>query len=456
MLQPTVSHSMLHHLRREVTGTVSRFGVSRFGRHGRASQLANPARLTNLQPAGWRRYRVPKRASPLIAASVLIGGLLLSTGSVAVAAPVTPQFSITADRAAAVPAGHLWELNDFFPRTATIATGGSFQFTNEGFHTATLLPANWSVAADNDVNGAIAADIDDTALNPNGTIKTVFNIPAILPVPPQGCGTPDAPCVFDGTSIVSMGAPLAGPPAPFVVTVTAPPGTYIFHCRLHPGMTGTLNVVAAGSPGVTTAASAEAAAATQAADDVAAGMAAEAAASKAGQVKHSNGTTTWTITLGTSDPAGRVGVLEMLPRKITIKKGDSVVWRPLDRKAPHTVTFPTALGPGFVPLCEGPGGKDTPAIPTVNPPMSPFDFGCNGRPADEFELTGGNGVTAITSPTTVSDSGIVAYRTEAAGFDLPATAFRSSWWVRFTGARAGTYTYVCQIHEGMDGSIVVR
>jgi plastocyanin len=401
-----------------------------------------------------------KRGSPLIAASVLIGGLLLSTVGAAVAAPVTPQFTISADRAAAVPAGHRWEFNDFFPRTATIASGGTFQFANGGgFHTATLLPANWSVAADNDVNGAAAADIDDTALNPNGTIKLVESIPAILPVPAQGCGTPDAPCVFDGTGVVSMGLPIAGPPptgppAPFVVTVTAPPGTYSFHCRVHPWMAGTLNVVAAGSPGVTTAALADAAAATQAADDVVAGMAAEAAASKAGQVKHPNGTTTWTVTLGTSDPAGHVGVLDMLPRKITIKKGDTVLWRPLDRNEVHTVTFPKALAPGS-PLCEGPGGRDTPAVPTVNPPMSPLDFACNGGPA-EFEVTGGNAVTAITSPKTVSDSGIVAYRTVAAGFDLPAQAVRSSWWVKFAGASAGTYHYVCQIHDGMDGTIVVR
>lgn len=399
---------------------------------------------------------MPKRRFPLIAASVLIGGLLLATGGTAVAAPATSQFTITADRAAAVPAGHLWEINDYFPRTATIATGGTFQFTTEGFHTATLLPANWSVAADNDVNGAEAADIDDSALNPNGTIKALFSVPAVLPLPVQGCGTADAPCVFDGTSIVSMGAPLAGPPAPFFVTVTAPPGTYSFHCRLHPGMVGTLNVVAAGSPGVTTAASAEAAAATQAAEDVAAGMAAEAAASTAGQVKSSNGTTTWTVTLGTSDPAGRVGVIEMLPRKITIKKGDAVVWRPRDPNAPHTVTFPKSLGAPFVPLCEGPGGKDTPAVPTVNPPTGPFDFGCDGRPADELEVTGGNGVKVITSPTTISDSGLVASRAAVAGFDMPAQAARSSWAVRFSGATAGTYTYVCMIHDGMAGTIVVR
>ena len=417
--------------------------------------MANPARRERGQPTGWRRYRVSKRGSPILAVTVLIGGLFFSTAGVAGAAPATPQFTITADRAAAIPAGHKWSFNDFFPRTATIATGGTFQFTSEGFHTATLLPTSWSVAADNDVNGIAAADIDDTVLNPNGTTKTIVNFGAAGPIP-QGCGTPDAPCVFDGSGAVSMGAPLAGPPAPFFVTVTAPPGTYAFHCRVHPGMAGALTVVAAGSPGVTTAASADAEAATQAAADVAAGLTAEAAVSKAGKVTHADGTTTWTLTVGVSDPAGHVAVLDMLPRKITIKKGDSVVWRPRDLNEPHTVTFPKALGPQFVPLCEGPGGKDTPAIPRVNPPMSPFDFACNGRPADEFELTGGNGVTAITSPTTASNSGIVAYRTFASGFDVPATAFRSSWSVKFAGAKAGTYTYVCIIHDGMSGTIVVR
>jgi plastocyanin len=392
----------------------------------------------------------------LVGALTLIGGLLLTTGSVASAAPVTPAFTITADRASAVPAGHRWAFNDFFPRSATIATGSSLQFANEGFHTATLLPTSWSVAADNDVNGVVSADTDDSALNPNGTTKALENIGPLLPVPMQGCGTAETPCVFDGTSIVSMGAPLAGPPAPFVVTITAPPGTYVFHCRVHPGMAGSLTVVAAGAPGTTTSASADAAAASQATADVAAGMAAETAASKASTSKRANGTTLWKLTVGTSDPAGHVAVLDMLPRKITIKPGDAVVWRPLDRNEPHTVAFAAGGLPAAIPMCEGAGGKDAPAVPTVNPPKSPLDFACNGGPVDEFEFTGGNGVTRITSPQTVSDSGIVAYRTEAAGYDVPATAALSKWQVSFAGAKPGTYTYVCLIHEGMSGTIVVR
>jgi plastocyanin len=396
-----------------------------------------------------------KRASPLLATVALIGGLLLTTGGAAAAAPATPLFTITADRASAIPAGHKWSFNDFFPRSATIATGGTLQFNNEGFHTATLLPLSWTVAADNDVNGIATADVDDSARNPNGTTKALENVPVVMPIPAQGCGTAASPCVFDGTSIVSMGAPLAGPPAPFVVTVTAPPGTYAFHCRIHSGMVGSLTVVAAGASGTTTAATADAAAAAQATQDVNDGMAAEAAASTAGQKKNPNGTTTWTLSVGTSDPAGHVAVLDMLPRKVTIKPGDTVVWRPHDRNEPHTVTFPKDINTDAMPLCEGSGG-DTPAIPTVNPPTSPFDFGCSGRPADEFEFGGGNGVRTVTSPTTVSDSGLVAYPSVVAGFDVPATAALSYWSVKFTGAKPGTYTYVCQIHDGMSGTIVVK
>lgn len=399
-----------------------------------------------------------RRALALFPLTALVGGLLLTTSGVVAAVPVTPQFTIAADNALAVPAGHKWAFNDFFPRSATIAQGGSFQFVNGGgFHTATLLPSSWTVAADQDVNGIAAADIDDRTLNPGGQLKTVENLSAVAQVPAQGCGTPDAPCVFDGTSIVGMGGPLAPPPwAPFVVTVTAAPGTYAFHCRIHSAMTGSLTVVAAGTAGTTTAASADADAAAQLAADVTAGLAAEAAVSKAAVKVNKNGTRTWTLAAGTSDPAGHVAVLDMLPRTVSIKRGDSVVWRPLDRQEPHTITFPKDLQTDAVPLCEGPGGTDTPAVPTVIPPTSPFDFACNGHPVDEFEFAPGNGVKHVTSHKSISDSGLVGYPTVAAGFDIPALGIKSSWTVSFAGATRGRYHYVCQIHDGMTGTIVVR
>jgi plastocyanin len=397
--------------------------------------------------------RVASRLAPAIP---LVAGLLLMTGGAAVAAPVTPTFTITADRASAVPAGHKWAFNDYFPRTATVAQGSTIEFDNQGFHTTTLLPSSWSVATDNDVNGIAAADIDDTTANPNGTTRVEERIGGLFPVPADGCGTADKPCTFDGSSVVSMGAPLAGPPAPFLVTITAPPGTYAFHCRIHQAMKGTLTVVAAGSPGVTTAATAEAAAAAQATDDVTAGLAAEAAASKAAVKVNKTGTRTWTLTAGTSDPNGYVAVLDMLPRSVAIKPGDTVTWRALDINEPHTITFPKDINADSVPMCEGPNGKDTPAAPMHIPPQGPLDFTCGGRPADEIEFGGGNGVTKVTSPKTVSDSGLVAAGAVLMGFDVPATGARSTWTVGFAGAKKGTYSYVCQIHDGMEGSIVVK
>ena len=120
------------------------------------------------------------------------------------------------------------------------------------------------------------------------------------------------------------------------------------------------------------------------------------------------------------------------------------------------MTFPKDLSTEMVPLCEGSNGTDSPATPTVNPPTGLQDFGCSGKPLDEVEFGGGNGVWKVTSPSTVSDSGIVAYRSEADGLGIPRSAVLSSWYVRFTGAKAGTYKYVCQIHEGMEASIVVH
>jgi plastocyanin len=400
-----------------------------------------------------------KRGTSLTAALALIGGLLLTSSSAVSAAPATPQFTITADNAAAVPAGHNWAFNDFFPRSATIAQGGTFQFTNGGgFHTATLLPLSWTAAADMDVNGIASADLDDTSANPNGTTHVLENIAPLLPVQPaQGCGTADAPCVFDGTAVVSMGAPLnPGPPAPLLVTVTAPVGTYVFHCRVHPGMSGTLTVVAAGAPGTTTAATADAAAADQATADVATGLAVEAAATKAAVKTNPNGSHTYTLSVGASDPTGHVNILEMLPRKVTIHPGDAVAWRPMAVNEPHTVTFPGELHTDSLALCEGAGGKDTPAVPTVNPPTGPFDFACNGHPADEIEFGGGNGARVVTTPKTEADSGLMARASEAIAFDVPVTGVLQSWAVRFANAKPGTYHYICQIHDKMEGDIVVR
>jgi hypothetical protein len=130
------------------------------------------------------------------------------------------------------------------------------------------------------------------------------------------------------------------------------------------------------------------------------------------------------------------------------------VWKPRAINEPHTVTFPGELNTDLVPLCEA-GSSDTPAFPTVFPPSSPLDFSCGGPPV-EIELGGGNGVSTVTSPSTISDSGIVTTSAFRRAVGLARSAVLTSWSVSFRGATPGTYTYLCQIHAGMAAWITVH
>jgi plastocyanin len=356
-----------------------------------------------------------------------------------------PQsYVIAADAPEAVPAGHLWAYNDYFPRSLTVAQGSTISFAIKGFHTGTLLPAGMTAHQDNTgANAAFVDDTDDTARNPNGTTPVVFNVPALLPaLPTSTCGSAAEPCRFDGTQIVGEGAPLGPPTDPTQIRIDAPSGTYIFHCRVHPQMTGSLTVV---SPGSTAAASPDdlaSASAAQVAADTASATATEKAKNKAATHFNRDGSITVVVNLGAETPDHRVALLEMLPAKIAIAPGDHVLWRASGRNEPHTVTFPKDLGTDTVPICEGPNGTDIP---------------CQGPP-DELLLAPGNGVSTLTSPTTVSDSGLV-YPPIAAveGFGTRPSAALDRWRVDVApNAALGTYTYVCQIHDGMTGTVDVK
>ena len=394
---------------------------------------------------------------PILRAGVAIGAsgllltaqLLMATGAAASSTPLT----ITADQAAAIPAGHNWSYNDFFPRTISVHQGATIVFDIQGFHTATLVPAGSRPHTVRASMGLLTPDTDDAAVNPNGSTHTEINLAAVFPIP-GGCGSAASPCTFDGSNTVSSGAPLAGPVAPLSVTITAPVGVYRFVCLIHPKMQGRLAVVPP-ERHATTAAELSAKVASQVASDTAAGFSAEAAASEASVHHNADGTRTWTMTAGTGSPDGHVTVLEMLPRNLTIRQGDKVTWVSRAVNEPHTVTFPGDLFTDMVAMCEV-GATDVPATPTVIPPTGPQDFTCNGGPPDEVEFAAGNGVSHVTSPTTVSDSGFIGAKAELAGFSLPSTAASSRWTVSFAGAATTTYHYVCQIHAGMEGTIVVH
>jgi plastocyanin len=286
-------------------------------------------------------------------------------------------------------------------------------------------------------------DADDATRNLNGTRKATVDLGPLAQAPAL-CGAVATPCAFNGTSIVSSGAPM-GPTGPFYVKVTAPVGTYSFLCRIHPGMIGSLTVVSAGAHATTdTERSARVRAQIRA--DRQEGFAAEAAASRAGVFRNADGTRTWVLTAGTG--TAHTAVLEMLPRNVNIRKGDRVAWRSPQINEPHTVTFPEDLGTEILPKCEGSGGTD-----------SDGSAGCGGPPPtrgpDELELGGGNGVRLIANTSTISDSGWIQSHAMSTALHLPFDAARATWSVRFSKtAVPGTYRYMCQVHgDAMEGFI---
>jgi plastocyanin len=360
--------------------------------------------------------------------------------------------TVTADQPSAVPAGRLWSFNDFFPRTVTVRTGSDLQFINEGFHTFTVLPAGDNAKADAHANAITLDDTDDAGLNPNGTTHSELNLPAVFPTS-STCGPVPAPaCDFDGSSVVSSGAPLAGPPAPFMVHVTASPGTYVFICRIHAGMTGKLKVLPAVAT-VPSAAQVDKQIAKQIKNDLHGAAVADAQANRDAVKQNKDGTRTLHVTAGTSSHDGKVALLEFFPRVLDAKPGDTVVFKPKSPNEPHTVTFPGDLGTEMVNLCETASGDI---------PFGPPDFSCPDHPGqgpDEVEWDGGNGVWNLTVPGaagTISDSGIVAARRWTSDIGASSTDALTSWTVSLAGAAPGTYTYVCQIHDGMEASIVVH
>ncbi|HEY4753417.1 MAG TPA: hypothetical protein VIH37_09040 [Candidatus Limnocylindrales bacterium] len=392
--------------------------------------------------------RLLRQWLPRLAAVPL--ALVLPLASLAPVDAAAGPLTITADMPAAVPAGHNWGFDDFFPRALTVNRGSTIQFAIEGFHTATLLPPTVSVATDLNHSGVARTDGDDTARNPNGTTHIGLRIAAIAPQPAT-CGTAARPCTFNGLSTVSSGVPNG--PAPWVVRVTAAPGLYVFHCRIHPAMTATLRVVPRGAPSTTPAQLATRVAA-QVAGDVSAGRAAEAAHDHATGIQNANGTTTWLMYAGAETPGNHVVILEFLPRNLRIRPGDRVAWLVTGPSEPHTVTFPTELNTDMLPLCEH-GAVDTPATPLHVPPQGPTDFSCGGKPLSEVEFGGGNGVHTVSSAATVADSGLLLAPLAGSFFRVPASAVLSRYAIRFTGP-AGTYHYLCQIHQGMEANIVVH
>jgi len=244
---------------------------------------------------------------------------------------------------------------------------------------------------------------------------TVTFFPAGQPVPPvsrdRSLLTPSAAGddVLDPRRLVNSG--VMGPGSePFRLRF-GEPGTYTYHCVLHPGMIGTVRVVPVG-------------AGADAPDDVTGRGNRELRqwAAEGGEAKRrltggppvgtpaADGSMAWTVEMGAS--TAHTQVLAFSPVTADIRPGDRITFVN-DSHTRHTATFPAGLPPP-----EDPSSPDA-AVPRPGPSPQPLTA---GEPA-------GTGTVPPDAP--------------APSARLPAEA-RS---YTFVVAASGEYPYVCVYHQ---------
>jgi plastocyanin len=222
---------------------------------------------------------------------------------------------------------------------------------------------------------------------------------------------------YDGSAPVRSGLMNKGDT--FSVTFSKA-GSYQYLCDIHPGMAGVVNVLDAGKPADTQ----------QAVDDRRTAQITGELANKALPAIFSNigelpaeGVSAG-IAAGVQQ--GLVDVQRFFPERVTVKAGDSVTWIWKTEDTPHTVTFLN--------------GQPAPDVVVPQPQAGgPPKLQLNPRVvAPAGDPTNWDGATYLNS-----------------GFVQPMPGQPTpTFTVHF--ANPGQYDYVCVLHEGMVGTIVVE
>jgi len=277
-------------------------------------------------------------------------------------------------------------------------------------------PGDVTVLVGDSVRFSIASDEPHTITFGNGPGDTAppewppTGFTGTVPAPPA---TADLTASYGGSGFLNTGVIFKGSSA--TVTFTSP-GAFGFICAIHPGMAGTVNVVASGTATTQVEADAKAASTRDALLGSVAALEASTTA-KVKETKRSDGTSRWDIFTNSMtppgpQPGGGTGYLELMrfvPPSLEIGAGDTVRWT---ASAPHTVTFPAA---GQDPL-------------TIDPFTAP--------PTTKHVYDGSS----------LFNSGLLS--TGAPG--APST-------YELTFPDPGTFGYVCALHQslGQTGQIVV-
>jgi plastocyanin len=339
----------------------------------------------------------------------------------------------------------------FLPARLRVHRGDTITFSSESFHTATFLPEEaeaeeWIEDNVSRVDAPYSVFVSDPDEGERG-LK--FNNRVAFPTDPT-CGSADQPCLYDGTQELNSGV-FVFRPGSFTATVDVAPGeSFWVICLVHQAMRMRITVVD------DTAAASTQAEIDQAKEQQVASDADEAAAMHSRlstrRSKHTtaSGKRVWDAWAGFDMPG--VSLLAMYPRKLSIRKGDSVRWHfgSLEYEV-HTVTFPRSKGldianNSFVPGCDPDGDSGT--EPDSPPQMEGPPF-CEDPRQLELDLDPrftdqGDGI--VRSARDFENSGVRGDFLSRAPFDLRFPA----------GSPDAGFKYVCMIHPFMQGNIVVK
>jgi plastocyanin len=344
----------------------------------------------------------------------------------------------------------------FYTPPLNVHQGDTVQFTIEGFHTATLLPANtdadaWVAANAGDFGKPFSLVVPDPDEGPTGA---KLNNDVLFPVP-LDCGRAADPCSYDGSSVVNSG--VSNPedlnefPVTFSATINADPGDVVtMICLIHINMRKTLTVV----PDTENATS-------QQEIDEYRDRVTTRDARRAGRLHRE--------LLAAGQDRGRVvdawagfdapgfALDAFYPQTIDVREGRRVRWH-FEQLIyeDHTVTFPLRKGlrianQSFVFVCDPDGDAGTAPDEPEDPDATTLEGHCPGG-ADQVEIDvhprfgppAGDGVVTIRRD--FENSGI-------RGANV--TTDPDTYVLRFAEASGRPYTFVCMIHPFMTGEVFV-
>lgn len=225
------------------------------------------------------------------------------------------------------------------------------------------LPGDVTILVGDSINWTIESDEPHSVTFGNGPADEppdewpVTGLTGAVPPPP---GIANLTGTYGASGFLNTGLIWKGSTA--TVQFTAP-GSLPYICVIHPGMAGTVNVVASGTTTTQAEADAKATLTRDALNGAVAGLQAAAEAAVT-ETERSDGTSLWSIftsSLGpvAPQPGGGTGYLELLrfiPSSLAIEEGDTVKWT---APSVHTVTFlaagtdPSSVNPFTTPPAGG-------------------------------------------------------------------------------------------------------